>query len=131
MAWTTILDTFETKTTTGPHILKVDVKGSISALSSFTFVKMPLSYKPVSISASSPVGRPSARAIASAVLVDLPQGQDWSVARLVNAQGREMARTSIVNGATQLSLPPLHGAGWVLLEKGTSRVSVPVSLPAN
>jgi len=134
MAWTTISDTFETKTKTGAHVLKVDVKGSINALSSFTFVKMPLSYNPtpVAIAASASLaGRISARATASAIVVNLPQGQDWSVARLVNAQGREMARVSVANGATQLSLPPLRSVGWVLLESGTSRVSIPVALPAN
>lgn len=134
MAWTTILDTFEAKTTAGPHVLKVDVKGSINALSSFTFTKMPLSYKPIPVAIAASVslaGRLSARATASAIVVDLPQGHGWSVARLVNAQGREMARAFVANGATQLSLPPLRGIGWVLLESGTSRVSIPVALPAN
>ena len=133
-AWTTITDTFKTKTTTGSHVLKVDVKGSISALSNFTFVKMPISYNPIPVAiaaSASLAGRLSARATASAIVVDLPQGQTWSVARLVNAQGREMARVSVVNGATQLSLPPLRSVGWVLLESGTSRISIPVALSAN
>ena len=133
-AWVTVLDTFETKTKTGPHVLKVDVKGSISALSSFTFAKMPLSYNPIPVAiaaSASLAGRLSARATATAIVVDLPQGQTWSVARLVNAQGREMARVSVANGATQLSLPPLRSVGWVLLESGTSRVSIPVALSAN
>jgi len=133
-SWMTVLDTFETKTKTGAHVLKIDVKGSIGALSSFTFTKMPLSYNPIPVGIAAPAslaGRLSARATASAIVVDLPQGQTWSVARLVNAQGREMARVSVVNGATQLSLPPLRSVGWVLLESGTSRISIPVALSAN
>lgn len=130
-SWYTLTDTSYTgyaALTKGVYSLRLDLTGG-AKLHWLVFRKTGLGWTPPTsgiVSRASADGQVRVSRQGRDLVLDLPEGNGWTSARLVDVQGRILGVSSFSSQARKITLPASSGLSWVLLdgEQAHDRVTV-------